>query len=207
MMNTNLNLAEIELPNIGGNVVFLKSGSMLDLGFPIFPCVPSTKKPYKDSNGFKDATTDLKQISSWWIKHADALVAMPTGKVSGYVVLDVDDRDGSDGKQPRDGSGNLDSLEQQYGKLPDTWEVLTPSGGRHFWFKYPDTEVRNTQSRIGEGLDIRGEGGYVIIPPSKKYHWEASNTKEPAEMPEWLIKLATEKKKKHGKEKNSQQKV
>ncbi len=165
---------------------------------PVFPCRPD-KKPYT-GNGFKNATYNPHQIIKWWEKWPDALLGMPTGKMSGYCILDVDDKNG------HDGSGSLHALEQQHGKLPDTWITLTPSGGFHYWFKYPGQHIQTSAGKIGQGLDIRGDGGYVIIPPSAGYEFEASNPHEPAEMPEWLVELASQKKKKRNKQKVNQQK-
>ncbi len=65
---------------------------------PIFPCVPGKKKPLT-KNGFRDAIKDPDQIRKWWGKTPDANIAMPTGKASGYFVvdLDVDKEKGVDG--------------------------------------------------------------------------------------------------------------
>lgn len=160
------------------------------LGVPVFPCKPN-KRPYIKNN-LNSATFDPYKIIEWWKKWPDAWIGMPTGALSGYVILDVDDRDGEDGKPFKDGSGSLAKLEQEYGKLPDTWQTLTPSGGFHYWYKNPDIEVGNSQSKIGDGLDIRGNGGYVIISPSPGYELEASNSKKCAVMPEWLTELCNE---------------
>ncbi len=175
------------IANSRSNVIHLPAAVAVSaaLDVPIFPCRPG-KRPHT-FNGFKDASFDPYQIIEWWNKWPDALIGMPTGEKSGYTVLDIDIKDSVDG------SDSLHTLENQYSQLPNTKEVLTPSGGYHYWFKYAD--VRNSQSKIGNGLDIRGNGGYVIIPPSNGYEWEASNPDEVAAMPEWLIELANQKKK------------
>lgn len=153
---------------------------------PVFPCLHN-KKPLT-KNGFKNATLDPFQIIGWWESWPDALIGMPTGSESGYVILDVDI------KKDIDGTATLFELEQVHGKMPETWISLTPSGGFHYWFKCPIKHVQTSAGKIGTGLDIRGNGGYVIIPPSAGYQWEASNPTEPAEMPAWLIELANQKK-------------
>jgi len=162
---------------------------------PVFPCRPD-KKPYT-GNGFKNATYDPHQIIKWWEKWPDALIGMPTGKMSGYCILDVDI------KNDVDGTATLHELEQANNKLPDTWATLTPSGGFHYWFKYPGQHIQTSAGKIGQGLDIRGEGGYVIIPPSKGYQWEISNPEICAEMPAWLIQECNKPRNKKVSTKNS----
>lgn len=165
------------------------------LNVPVFPCLPNTKKPLTD-HGFKNATYDPHQIIEWWKKWPDALIGMPTGKTSDYVVVDIDQKNG------KDGGGCLNTLEKEYRKLPNTIETLTPSGGIHKWFKYSGEKIQSSISKIGDGLDIRGDGGYVIIPPSNGYEWEISNPYEAAEMPEWLINLCNKPKDKKKKKKS-----
>lgn len=154
-------------------------------GKPVFPC-KQDKSPLTE-HGFKDATKDSGIIRQWWTQHPDALIGMPTGSVSGLVVLDVDNKNGHDGDE------SLYQLQLKYGQLPDTPQVLTPSGGRHVYFQHPGIPIKSTASGIGDGLDIRGEGGYVIVPPSrvngKCYEYEASNPTHIADMPGWLIEL------------------
>lgn len=163
------------------------------LDIPIFPVQPN-KRPYTD-HGFKDATNDPYQIIKWWQKHHDALIGMPTGAKSGYCILDVDI------KNDIDGTATLHELENKYSKLPDTWETITPSGGLHYWFNHPGKHIQTSAGKIGAGLDIRADGGCVIIPSSTGYEWEASNPDSPADMPDWLIEIANQKKKKHDKHK------
>jgi len=186
--------------NIRSNVIRLHSVVAISatLDVPVFPCRPD-KKPYTN-NGFKNATHDPYQIIEWWKKWPDALIGMPTGAKSDYCILDVDIKKGIDG------SATLHELENQHRKLPDTWVTLTPSGGLHYWFKTPGYHLQTSARKIGAGLDIRADGGYAIIPSSAGYEFEASNPAEVADMPEWLIELANQKKagnkNNHGKEKS-----
>lgn len=155
-------------------------------GRPVFPC-NMAKRPLTD-NGFQDATTDAAQVAAWWGMWPNALIGMPTGAVSDTTVIDVD----QDESRGIDGTESLYQLEQQHGKLPDTVETITPRGGRHLMFAY-EPGVRNSAGRLGVGLDVRGEGGYVILPPSEgsggRYEWEASNPKTFARMPPWVSAL------------------
>jgi Bifunctional DNA primase/polymerase, N-terminal len=129
-------------------------------GWPVFPCEAGGKKPLTP-NGFKDATTDPRIVTAWWNRFPDANIAAPTGERSGFFVLDID-RDSW-------GFGTLDALEGQFGVLPRTRTVRTGRGGLHLYFKYPDdgTVIPNSAGRLGLGIDVRGEGGYVLVPPSE----------------------------------------
>ena len=134
-------------------------------GVPVFPCEPGGKRPLT-RNGFWDATTDTRRISAWWGRWPLANVGVPTGGRSGLLVLDVDLRDG--------GFESLASLEKT-APLPGTSRARTGGGGMHVFFRYPaGQEVRNSAGVLGPGLDVRGEGGYVVVPPSRTrgpYGW------------------------------------
>ena len=110
-------------------------------------------------------------------------VGIRTGAVSGLVVLDVDPRHG--------GLQSLEKLKRRHGKLPHGPQVLTGSGGEHLWFSHPGAPVGNSAGRLGYGLDVRGDGGYVVVPPSvhangNPYQWlRELETPLPA-LPAWL---------------------
>ena len=170
-------------------------------GWPVFPCqspssaggcschhedCASPAKHPRIQGGLRAATTNEAQVLQWWGRWPDANVAIRTGAVSGLVVVDVDPDHGGD-----------DSLEQildRFGQLPDGRLVRTGSGGRHFYFAHPGGLVRNDTGRLlGPGLDIRGDGGYVIAPPSRhasggSYVLEAGGQFTP-KLPGWLIDL------------------
>ena len=139
-------------------------------GLHVFPCKPKGKKPLVP--GWPDtATTNEQQIRRWWGQWPNANIGVVTGKKSGLAVLDIDPRHGGD--------DSLSHLEQQYGKLPDTPMVLTGGGGRHYYFAYRDG-FKNSANQIGQGIDTRGDGGYVIAAPSihengTPYQWELSS--------------------------------
>ncbi len=147
------------------------------LGLPVFPTKPD-KSPYT-ARGFKEATTNEATIREWWEKHPDAGIGIPTGKASGLLVLDRDDRHGGD--------ASLSELVEQRGGLPPTQQASTPSGGAHYVFKYPEgVHIGNSAGKLGRGLDVRGEGGYIVAPgcdPARR--WE--NALDPADPPEWMI--------------------
>lgn len=138
--------------------------------------------------GVLEAGTDPIIIRQWWGSYVDANIGVATGDASGVVVLDIDTKAG--------GETSLANLEQRYEELPDTWAVETGGGGFHFYFRMPNVDVRNSAGAIGSGIDVRGNGGYVVAPPSlhksgERYRWsEALHPRvipHPAPMPQWLL--------------------
>ncbi len=125
-----------------------------DNGIPVFPCETGGKRPLT-RRGYLDATTDADQLRRWWRQWPDANIGTPTGKRSGLLVID------------EDRAGAIEELEAKHGKLPKSTTVRTGSGGIHLYLKYPaGEEVRNSAGKLIPGLDIRGEGGYVVAPGS-----------------------------------------
>ena len=130
------------------------------------------------------ATTSEQTIAMWWGENwPEANIGIATGKSSNLFVLDVDG--------PL-GAASLLELVTRYGPLPDTL-VATTGRGRHLYFRYPDRPIKNSVGSLGEGLDIRGDKGYVVVPPSQHgsgiaYRWE--NPEAPMQdAPEWLLDL------------------
>ncbi len=161
------------------------------MGLPVFPCAPGRKTPLTD-NGFHDATTDEATIRKWWRTNPRANIGMPTGTASGTFVLDIDPRNG--------GEAGLNDLESRYAKLPDTTEGLTAGGGRHLFIRHPGNHVPCSQGELGPGVDVKGDGGYVVLSPSvhpngNAYAWRdvrAIDEVSPVECPAWLVKLVCE---------------
>jgi hypothetical protein len=154
-------------------------------GFHIFPCRPRDKRP-ATANGLKDATTDLGVIQAWWAQQPDSNIAIATGPASGIFVVDVDGLDAE---------AALRRLEAEHGALPATVEAIT-ARGRHIYFKWPQEPVRNSASKIGENIDIRGDGGYVLCPPSihpsgRRYCWSVDSADRIADAPDWLLARQT----------------
>jgi hypothetical protein len=160
-------------------------------GIPVFPCNPIDKKPLTP-NGYKDATRDETQILAWWQQYPNAMIGVPMGPASGIWAVDLD----LDSAKKIDGKATLDQLVAQRGPLPLAWATITPRGGRHLIFAWdPNVEIRNSASKIGPGIDVRGNGGYVIWPPSRNatggtYQWEPGGPQIAALAPSWLIALA-----------------
>lgn len=132
---------------------------LAETGVPVFACVPGGKRPLPRSHGFLDATTDPAQIDAWWRRTPTANLAIPTGHMSGAVVVDVDVH----------GANGFDALcsARAAGLLPSPLVVVrTPSGGMHLYYPaHEDLEQRSWQATRA-GIDFRGEGGYVVTPPS-----------------------------------------
>lgn len=115
-----------------------------ELGLPIFPCNPGFIDPKKNktplvSGGFKAATTDIGVVSTWWDKFPDAAIGVPTGYVSGIVAIDIDVREDKNGEN---------SLAQTRYVFDSSWQVKTPTGGRHIFFKHPGVHVNNKAGKF-----------------------------------------------------------
>ena len=152
--------------------------------WPVFPC-NYKKEPLCGKGGFHNATKDAEQIKAWWQEYPAALTGMPTGKVTGVVVIDIDNKDGKNGSQ------ELERLEAEFGKLPETPLAETMTGGFHHYFRYPDNvhSVKSTTDKIAKGVDSRADGGYAVIPPSPGYDWLVSpDDCDYAPLPQWLWK-------------------
>ena len=155
-------------------------------GMCVFPCVPRDKRPATE-HGLKDATTDLDAIRQWWHSEPHYNIGIATGTVSKVFAVDVDGMDAE---------AELRRLEVQHGSLPATVEAIT-ARGRHIYFQMPGVPVRNSASKIAPGVDVRGDGGYVLAPPSihptgKPYAWSVDSGSTFAAAPEWLLAKITE---------------
>lgn len=139
----------------------LAARSLAAAGVPVFPCVVEGKRPLT-RRGFLDASSDPEQVAAWWSGTPDANIGIPTGAASGVVVVDVDVHGPQDGRaayQRATDAGLVDGA----GLL-----VRTPTGGAHVYFPAtPGREQRSWQAATA-GVDFRGDGGYIIAPPSRR---------------------------------------
>ncbi len=152
-----------------------------ELGWPIFPAHPRTKRPLikTGADHAANASRDPEQLGRWFgrpwrTRDGEEIVpalAIPTGAASGVVVIDADAK--------HDGERVLAELEARYGALPRTSVVRTQSGGIHVYLAHPGLGVRVKTCVGGEsspwrerGVDVRADGGIVLLPPSVGYTWE-----------------------------------
>jgi hypothetical protein len=133
------------------------------MGYKVFPLVPNGKKPITE-NGFKDATDDRAQVAKWWTDNPNANIGIRTG--GGLVVVDVD-------RLPKDGVKKvlpnpwLEPVAERLEELGADSVTVSPTGGYHLYFKADNLpadvgEIRNSESNIAEGVDVRAEGGYIV---------------------------------------------
>lgn len=157
-------------------------------------CMSPGKHPvhHLARHGVHDATRDERTLHRWWAEYPEANVGLATGAASGFVVLDVDPLHGGD--------ETLRDLERAHGPLPRTVESLTGSGGRHVLFRHPGGAARvPNRVALAPGLDVRGDGGYVVAPPSvhvsgREYVWEVTSRPDEvplAPVPDWLLRRLT----------------
>jgi Bifunctional DNA primase/polymerase, N-terminal/Primase C terminal 1 (PriCT-1) len=151
----------------------------------MFPCKPRSKEP-ATIRGLDSATIDPDRIKRFWAVNPAFNVAAVTGALSGFFALDID---GVAGERA------LAEQEAEHGALPATIENIT-ANGRHVLFRWdPTFDIRNSASRIAPKIDVRGNGGYVLMPPSqhptgKKYARSVDCAGTLAAAPEWLLRLA-----------------
>ena len=134
----------------------------IEQGWSVFPLVPNTKVPLTKS-GFKDATKSAYAVRRWWSDNPEANIGIATGEVSGVAVVDVDVKNGAQGRE------SLSSLKG----MPPTLTVRTPSGGWHLYY-LPPGPLR-CKNGLLPGIDIKADGGYVVAPGSiidgEPYEW------------------------------------
>lgn len=154
----------------------------------VFPVQANDKKPYpflrNDANqrGFYIATTDETQIASWERMYRGSNWALRTGTASGCWVLDIDVKNEAKGEE------SFFALLADHKDFPDTLAVKTPSGGMHYYFEMePGVRTIINGGKFG-GIDVRADGGYVLIPPSviNGNAYEYLNDKPILKAPAWL---------------------
>jgi hypothetical protein len=158
-------------------------------GLQVFPCKPRAKEPAIDG-GCRAATTEPGTIERWWREEPNYNIALATGAASGVFVVDLDGADAEN---------ELKNLEAQHSALPASVEAITPRPGRHIFFLYPagGVQVRNSTKKIAPDIDVRGDGGYVVAPPSihpsgRAYCWSVDSARTFAAAPDWLLTLIAE---------------
>ncbi len=157
----------------------------LGRGWSVIPILPRAKRPAVAWKAYQGKYVSKETLHDWFRRSPDYNVAIVTGALSGLVVLDVDPRHG--------GKESLEKLERQNSPLPKTMESISGGGGRHLYFSHPGEDVHN-RTNIEPGIDLRGDGGCIVAPPSihpsgKRYRWKkgrAPGEVKLARLPGWL---------------------
>lgn len=169
-----------------------KGWPVLPLHYPVTDGQCSCRKPSCSSiakhpmtpNGLKNATLGAATVLNWWRESPAANIGILTGSESGLVVIDIDPRHG--------GNQSLKELEAEFGELPETLKVKTGGDGWHYYFRHPGGKIPN-KTNLKPGVDVRGDGGYIVAPPSvhasqATYSWVSEDTNI-ADLPAWLLSL------------------
>jgi hypothetical protein len=168
------------------------AAGLVSLGFRVFPLVPGKNLPLV-KEWPKVATDDADVIGEWAARWPNANIGVATGEASGVMVVDLDVKDG------RNGLENLAALARTGKVLPPSPVALTPSGGRHLYFRAVPG-VRNVVGitaagrGLALGIDVRAEGGFVVAPPSERangrYRWLVPPmTPAFPRLPDWGVKM------------------
>jgi hypothetical protein len=161
--------------------------SYLARGWSVLPVCARDKRPLVRWEALQRARPSRSDVIAWYRRWPDANVGIVTGEISNLVVLDVDPKHGGDQA--------IEHLQTRFGALPLTVEAATGGGGRHLYFAHPGVLVRN-RAGLAQGIDLRGDGGYVVAPPSvhpsgQRYAWVMGRAPEdvaPAALPRWLLR-------------------
>ena len=174
--------------------------SYMELGWTAFPIRPiradgkcecggtdcAGKHPV--TSGWPNTIASVTAVEALWARrHGQRGIGLACGPRVGIWGLDVDPRHG--------GTGSVRDLQAKHGPLPRTIVAHTGGGGWHLLFKWANG-VGNSAGKIGDGIDVRGHGGYLVLPPSQhvtglRYQWVfGPDTTELAEAPDWLLELA-----------------
>lgn len=140
-------------------------------GLKIFPLSPCSKTPLAETKGFLDATNDIEKIKKWWSDNPFCNIGLATG--NGISVIDVDVGKDNNGKT-KDGDKSIEEWQEQNGRLPDTLFAISGKGGRHLYYKTEN--ICSSATGIIKDVDVRSDGGYIVLPPSvhengNRYRW------------------------------------
>jgi len=178
-------MAQLARPDPNAALPLEAALAYLGKGWCVIPAAARGKRPKIPWRKFQEQRASEVEIRNWFTRWPDANPAIVTGAVSGIVVLDIDPGHG--------GEESLSDILAQHGAMPETVAARTGGGGRHLYFQHPGTLVRN-QVGLAQGLDLRGDGGLVVAPPSlhpsgQHYRWVEGHDPESlplAQLPEWL---------------------
>lgn len=169
---------------------------LVSAGFQIFPLAEGSKVPaVKGGKGCKDATDDVTVIDRWARQFPKANIGVACGKVSGCIVVDIDPRNG--------GTKSINDLAAKGYVFPRCPEVRSGNGGRHLYLAYVPG-LGQGKDKLGAGVDIKTDGGYVVAPPSiispsaqgpgGPYRWVIPPTHGLPPLPRWAVERLMPKK-------------
>ena len=162
------------------------AADFLARGWSVLPVRARDKRPLIAWEALQTARPSTEDINGWFRRWPEANIGIVTGEISNLVVVDIDPMHGGD--------HSIERLQQRFGPLPPTVESETGGGGRHLYFAHPGILCRN-RAGLAQGIDLRGDGGYVVAPPSvhpngRRYAWTRGHSPADislAPLPRWLI--------------------
>ncbi|MBU5369603.1 bifunctional DNA primase/polymerase [Enterococcus avium] len=154
-------------------------------GLSVLPLQANEKAPMTTEvfpSGFKSATTDKKKIQQHWSKYPTSNIGLRISE--NLIVMDIDVHN-------ENGFDSLAVLEREFDKLPDTFSLDTPTGGKHYYFRLPEGVAIARQINAFKGIDLL-TNGYVVASPSsindKKYTVSSGSIDKLAYLPNWLLR-------------------
>lgn len=161
------------------------------LNLSIIPIIPGNKKALIPWSDYQAKLPTVEEINAWWKKTPNANIGIITGKINNIVIVDLDKYKSEYSEE---------AVLEYFPESLETPTVISPRGGNHLYFKYPDQKMSNDAGAI-PGVDFRATGGYIVAPPSvngnkKKYAWIKGLGIEDvslAELPEKYINLLDKK--------------
>jgi hypothetical protein len=155
-------------------------------GWSVLPLCPRDKRPLILWEHLQHQQPSEEDINEWFRRWPDANIGIVTGEISNLIVLDIDPKHGGD--------TTLERLENKFRPISATVEALTGSGGRHLYFAHPGGLTRN-RTGLSQGIDLRGDGGYIVAPPSihpsgRPYTWAQGRSPDEitlAPLPRWIL--------------------
>lgn len=156
------------------------------LGWSVVPIEARGKESLIRWQVYQHRRPEMTELGDWFNRWPAANLAVVTGVISALVVLDLNPQRGAE--------ASLERLEQEHGPLPETVEAATGGGGRHLYFNHPDG-ISGERLDLAPGIDLRGDGAYVVAPPSvhasgESYRWVRSPEVFHLEpLPVWLLNV------------------
>ncbi len=182
------------------NNQFLENAlSYAEKGFKVFPLTPNTKIPLKNTKGSKEATSNKEIIKEWWSSVPNANIGLVT---SNFFVLDIDIHE-----EEYNGFKSLQTLENTFDKIPNTFSVSTGNNGLHLYFRKPNNIELSQKIGLAKGIDLKAHSNnYVVAPPSRIKRennsiglYQVKNDSQIAEAPQWLIEFINRNEVQHSK--------